>query len=111
MANLSSQVKKFCAEKLGVNVRVRTIPSKAKWVQCWVPMERSGDNEMICRQSFPEPFRHKCLEIIYDTKFADEQRAKYKTTGGNVETCSISMRPDEWEQAMAQYAAPVDTAV
>lgn len=103
---LSSKVKKFCAEKLGMTVRVRTIPCKAKWVQAWVPMERGeNNNTMICRQSFPEPFRFKCLEVIYDADFANKQREKFRTTGGNVETCSVSMRPDEWEAVMAQYNA------
>lgn len=98
----SKTVKKFCKEKLGLEVRVRTIASKAAWIEAWIPSKRQG-MDLVYSKEFPVNFREACLRRVYgeDTckTFVDRGWC-----AGNVSKHSISLLPGEWELVIQSFS-------
>ena len=95
---LSKDIKKFFTEHLDLNVRVHTLPCKARWVKVWLTHTRQpGSNYLVYTQTFPEDFRRICMKVVYPKCMENE------TSGGNITSVSIAMLPHEWTMSIKLY--------
>lgn len=102
----SIEVKQFLRNNLGLTVRVRTIPCKARWIEAFIRPDRTvpAQHQLVYRQAFPEQFRRACMRTVYPGSPVGEQSA-----GGNISGHSISMLPHEWDQATQAFLTAVRT--
>ena len=99
-------LKRFFKERFGIPVRVRTSPTKSKYINVWIPSnKRSSFNEPLSySHHFPfEELGRRCLEAIYPNN-----PTLHDHWCGNVEPHSISMVPKEWERVL-QVLEATDT--
>lgn len=97
----SKTVKQFIKDKFGLTVKVRTINSKAGWINAWIPSTRTEGNQLIYTQIFPGAFRQACIKVVYPNS-TDLQT---QFSAGNIDGYSISMLPHQWEQVINEWKA------
>ena len=98
----SKEVKKFVTETLKLDVSVRTIPCKSKWIDAYIKPE--GDNgrfpaRLVYKQSYPEDFRKICIKVVYP----NSPTLQTQSAAGNIGIYGITMYPHEWELAIQNY--------
>ncbi len=101
----TNEIKQWIKQTFGFTVVGNTSAGKSKWQGFRIrpdPTENNRYGSLSYSHSFPADFRKHCLGVVYGVKSSVGQQ----TSGGNINSHSISMMAHEWETVIATYQKP-----
>jgi hypothetical protein len=99
-------MKRFFKVKFGIPVRVRGCGGR--FVDVWIPSDRSNLHELRYDHDFPPELGNRCMRAVYP----NSETLREQNWGGNVSAHSIAISDREWRQVLQQCIDdPIEVAV
>ena len=99
-------MKRFFKRKFGIPVRVRGCGGR--FMDVWIPSDRSNLHELRYNHDFPPELGNRCMRAVYPKS----ETLREQNWGGNVSAHSIAISDHQWRQVLQQCIdEPIEVAV